>query len=329
MPKVSISSKGLTCIYGVLSPTDKIYIGQTWDLYHRYKSGVSKSQRMLYRSYQKHGEAAHKLFTIIEFKGAFTQADLDCWERYYMDVYRAEGYQLLNIREGGGNKGRLSEETKTLIGLKSRQWKKDNPEKTKGIALNAAKANIGKRRSAETKKLQSESAKGRLCTDDHKKNISLAKKGQPSSFKGKKFTPESISLMKKNRAGKGNKPISQLTLNGDLIKEWPSIQDAAINTGIHKGTIAGCVRKLTNYKTAGGYLWAYANESDLIAYQKSDRRRNSNGKAIIQLTIDGEEVKEWPSRTEAARMTGICDSSIRMCCRGTRKSAGGFTWRYK
>lgn len=259
MAKVGISFKGVACIYAVKSPTGKIYIGQTWDLYHRYKSGVSKSQRLLYRSYQKHGEDNHKLFTIIEFRGEFTQADLDYWERYYIDVYRSENYQLLNIREGGGNKGKLSEETKALVGIKSRQWKNDNPEKVKEIALNAAKSNIGKKRSMETRKLQSEAAKGKARAAEHSMNISLAKKGKPSPHKGKHFSPQAADNIRAAAKIRRQKrcAVVQYTLNGEFIKEWASIKEASESLSIHKATIGGCIRNVPHYKSAGGYTWKY------------------------------------------------------------------------
>jgi hypothetical protein len=259
MPKVSISFKGLSCIYAVLSPTGKIYIGQTWDLYHRYKSGVSKNQRMLYRSYQKYGEEAHKLFTIIEFKGNITQADLDYWERYYIEVYKHEGYQFLNIREGGGNTGKLSEETKALVGFKSRQWKKDNPERVKEIALRAAKSNIGKKRSDETKKLQSEVAKGKIKSEEHCKNLSISKKGKPSPHKGKHFSAEAVERIRAGIKTRNQKRcvIIQYTLNGEFIREWPSIKEASETLSIHKATIGGCIRNVPHYKSAGGFIWQY------------------------------------------------------------------------
>ena len=48
---------------------------------------------------------------------------------------------------------------------------------------------------------------------------------------------------------------------------------------------------------------------------------------ILQLTKDGELVKEWPSVCEAGRQLGI--NNICGCLKGRCKSAGGFVWRYK
>ena len=47
---------------------------------------------------------------------------------------------------------------------------------------------------------------------------------------------------------------------------------------------------------------------------------------ILQLTKDGELVKEWPSVCEAWRQLGI--SHICACLKGRYKSAGGYVWRY-
>lgn len=50
---------------------------------------------------------------------------------------------------------------------------------------------------------------------------------------------------------------------------------------------------------------------------------------ILQYSIDGEFIAEYPSTREASRQIGCDNSSISKCCKGTRKSAGGFIWKYK
>ena len=42
----------------------------------------------------------------------------------------------------------------------------------------------------------------------------------------------------------------------------------------------------------------------------------------------GELLATFPSTHEAARVPGICQSSIVMCCNGKYKSTGGYIWRY-
>lgn len=51
-------------------------------------------------------------------------------------------------------------------------------------------------------------------------------------------------------------------------------------------------------------------------------------KAITQYTVDGVFVKHWPSITEAAQYFNKSTSKFVACCKGKRKTAYGFIWRY-
>ena len=50
---------------------------------------------------------------------------------------------------------------------------------------------------------------------------------------------------------------------------------------------------------------------------------------IVQYTLDGDYVDEYPSTRKAEEATGIDGSSINKVCRNDRKTAGGFIWKYK
>ena len=53
------------------------------------------------------------------------------------------------------------------------------------------------------------------------------------------------------------KPVLQYSLTGELIKEWASLYEAAIGTGVNAGNISLSCR--TENKKAGGYYWKYKN----------------------------------------------------------------------
>ncbi len=58
---------------------------------------------------------------------------------------------------------------------------------------------------------------------------------------------------------------------------------------------------------------------------------NTNGKTskpVAQYDTNGNLLKEWPSTVEITRQTGYDYSCISKCCRGERKTAYGFEWRY-
>lgn len=55
----------------------------------------------------------------------------------------------------------------------------------------------------------------------------------------------------------------------------------------------------------------------------------NKSKEIVQLSMDGAFVAEYPSIMEAERQTGLNNANISECSKGKRKSAGGFRWLYK
>ena len=54
--------------------------------------------------------------------------------------------------------------------------------------------------------------------------------------------------------GKLSKPVIQLSLSGDLIREWPSVAECERN-GFNQGYVAACCRGV--YESAYGFRWEY------------------------------------------------------------------------
>lgn len=70
---------------------------------------------------------------------------------------------------------------------------------------------------------------------------------------------------------------------------------------------------------------------ELLKKEEHNRKHSLErlAKAIQQYTKNGEFIAEYESAAEAERETNVCNSHITECCKGKRKSAGGFIWRYK
>ena len=58
------------------------------------------------------------------------------------------------------------------------------------------------------------------------------------------------------------------------------------------------------------------------------RINGKKSKPVIQLTLSGEFIREWPSMMEAYR-NGFQFSGIWRCCRGKKKTYKGYVWKYK
>jgi group I intron endonuclease len=52
-------------------------------------------------------------------------------------------------------------------------------------------------------------------------------------------------------------------------------------------------------------------------------------KSILQYDKQGNFIQEWPSTVEVNKILKICSPLLSKVCRGQKKTAGGFTWKYK
>lgn len=66
-------------------------------------------------------------------------------------------------------------------------------------------------------------------------------------------------------------------------------------------------------------------------FSKETRLKISLGlsKPIIQMDLDGNFIREWYGAEEAGRQLDLWSAHISSCCRGERKTTGGFKWKYK
>ena len=91
---------------------------------------------------------------------------------------------------------------------------------------------------------------------------------------------------------------------------------------------------------------AYKKEQELIKLYKSNQKEfgynlsvggehgstgylnNSMSVVVYQYDLDGNFIAEYPSLSEAERVTGISNSSISLCCKGKQMYTGEFQWSY-
>lgn len=115
------------------------------------------------------------------------------------------------------------------------------------------------------------------------------------------------------------KTVYQYSLeDGKLINTFPSLYCAANAVNADKRNISKAA--IGNANSSAGYFWSYSPSPTL--------RQDLRKKKVIQLHLDGVEVCKFNSISEASFKTGINKSSIAKVCRGERKLAGGYLWRY-
>ena len=144
----------------------------------------------------------------------------------------------------------------------------NNPEKGYNLTDGGEK---GAHHTEESRRKLSEAAKGHhrnvgvKFTEERKRHLSenhADVRGEKNPNWGKTWTAEQIAIRQAHREYKrgsehpGAKPILQLDKEGNLVKRWGSITDAAQE--YCKTCIKDCLRG--KYKYHKGYQWRYENE---------------------------------------------------------------------
>jgi len=258
-------------IYSITSPTGKLYVGQSTDLCSRercYKNNWVKSQPRISNSIEKHGWESHK-FEVI-FKPFDTSPEsLTRWEQFFMDYYRSEGVELMNLREAGAN-GKMSEESiKKRSGVNHHQY------------------------------------------------------GKKVAWFGKKAHAQ--MLEKYNGVYPISVSVHQYTKEGKFIRTWPCIMDVEKELKFSAVNITKCCRSAKWKKSAGGFMWRYAQGNLPIDIPPME---NNQFHPIDQLK-EGKLVKSWSSIKEAAAYCKVKPASVLRWINGERKPSNGFEWRYK
>lgn len=200
-----------------------------------------------------------------------------------------------------------------------------------------AEINRGKHRSEETKQKLRDIFKGKPLTEETKQKMSKALKGR--KLKADHAEKSKIQILKVGiKTRFKSKPVYQLDLNNNIIKEWAGAKEASKNLNINESGICHCCNGIRNRKVCGGFKWKFVNDSDnyknkmteetknKISSSKNSKENKSN-KCILQFNLNDIFIKEWVSISEAEKFYKV--KSIGIVCRGKGKTAVGFKWKFK
>lgn len=169
------------------------------------------------------------------------------WENFVIDCYECPDDELnkhenwmvnlmgtlspggYNLREGGGNRGKASEETKQKM----------------------SDAQLGKKLSEEQKQKMSDAHLGKTASEETKQKMSGVRRGKPMSEEQKQKISDSM-IGEKNHM---SKRVYQYALDGTLVESFGSTQAAGRHLKKSGSPIGKCARG--ERKTAHNFKWSF------------------------------------------------------------------------
>lgn len=143
----------------------------------------------------------------------------------------------------------------------------------------------------------------------------------------------------KRRSESVSIPIIKKTKDGEFVKRYKSVSEAAEDNGM---TTCEIVLVCNGHNvTANGFKWEYEDESlnnearsvrEVIVKGYSRYMTDGGGfrkRAVEQFSLDGKWIGEYPSSYAAEKATGFSNSQIRANCNGARKTVHGYVFKYK
>lgn len=125
-------------------------------------------------------------------------------------------------------------------------------------------------------------------------------------------------------ARKKRKPVCQYDLNGNYIAEYPGVNIAAYVVARKKRSSS--IVDVCNGKrgTSHGFVWRYKGDD----FNKYDVNALKQAREVLQFTPDKQLIQRFNSIADAERATSVKHSDIIRVCKGQRRTAGGYIWKY-
>lgn len=258
---------------------NKIIVGQSNNVYKRLNEHKTKlrgnyhENDYLQKSFNKYGEDSFLFELLEECDSLFLLSQEHYWcnildthnEKYGYNILSTHPYIQMQKRVRpinkqskcniiNGLKGRkFSEEAKKRMSISKKEYYKNNKHHQ-----------IGKKLSEETKRKISKANKGKnyqsekniLAFIERSKNRVKPKEEIEKMIKfhtGRKRSKQSIINMIK--ASKTTRPVIQYDLNGNFIREWDRIREAADSLNCHPSGISACCRN--KHKSIKNFIWRY------------------------------------------------------------------------
>lgn len=279
-------------VYCHIFPNGKRYVGLTkHSVERRWENGNKyKTCPLVDRAIQKYGwkNIKHEILST-----AKTLAEAEAEEKYYISEYRTTdpkyGYNILPGGDMSDNVSTKEIREKMGCGWRGKHRSEEDREKIslgvkRTLSRQESNGHRGMKATKETRKKMSDSNKKAWENEERKKDASkrMAERMSDEAFKKKvldnfskhrrkagQWSMSEEAKKKISEATKGrwigeksptSKPVLQFSKEGEFIKKWENA-GAVERAGIAlRNNVSKCCRGTQHCKTAGGFIWKFADE---------------------------------------------------------------------
>jgi group I intron endonuclease len=265
-------------IYKIISPSNKVYIGKTYNLNlrvasHKYSANKMNKDIILHNSIRKYGWDAHILQVIEECIDSVLNEREIYWITE-LNTYCYENENGMNMTKGGeGQRSTWMHKTELRKWVSDKFSGEGNPF-------------YGKKHSEETKAFLSKNASQRNIREGRKIPKWGAEKGR-------------LKIIR---------PVICYTCSGNFLKEYVSVTEAANDLKIKPNNIVNnCKSRQTQ---CGNFVFKYKTENYPLKIEVGKINQKAIKRPVLTLTEDYEIVCEHLSAQEASEFWKIPKGTI-------------------
>jgi group I intron endonuclease len=224
---------------------------------------IGQTRMTLSKRFTDHKSEARRGKVMVTLYNAMRKYGVDMFTMEDVEVIQAaakeELVRLLNEREIYyiSTLGPPYNEAPGGLGHTGVKWTDERRQKFKILMSGENNPNYGKPLSDETKEKLSASLKGRIISEETRKKTSDTMKGVSKSEETKKRMSEAQKghAMSKGKDSKKAVPVEQYDKEGNFMKLFGSIADAANELGCQRSGICLCIKG--RIKSSAGFVWKY------------------------------------------------------------------------
>lgn len=161
-------------------------------------------------------------------------------------------------------------------------------------------------------------------TDGGDKNYNYLEGVRKKISDKRKRTKQSRETINKQIESRKKLYVAQYSLNGDFIKKWNSIKEAAAFYNVSAPVLNKAIHCKT--RTCRNFIWrAYKLNEDYEEHVEPYIYKRE----VLQFDMEGNFIREWNSPKEASEAVNISASTLWHCLKGKHSICAGYTWKYK